>query len=247
MKDPRRPISANSGPKRVAIVQSNYIPWKGYFDLIQQVDEFILFDDVQYTRRDWRNRNRIKGKDGVKWLTVPVNAKGNYVEKIKNITVSDPTWSATHWKTIQHSYGKAPYFHRYYDVFKELYASAGSLKRLSDVNFHFLGAICRLLGISTRLTWSMDYSVGDGRTERLVSLCRQAGASEYISGPSAKDYVEVEQFENAGIRLTWMDYSGYPQYRQLSPPFEHSVSVLDLIFNTGDEARAYLAHEECSP
>jgi hypothetical protein len=228
--------------KAVAIVQSNYIPWKGYFDLIGAVDEFILYDDMQYTRRDWRNRNRIKTQTGPQWMTLAVESKGKYLQKIKDTVVEDPGWGARHWATLQHNYGRAPHFHDYRDLFAGLYLGPHS-RYLSEINFAFLSAICSLLEIKTKLSWSMDYTLAEGKTERLVELCRQAGASTYLSGPAARDYMDESLFSAAGIALRYFDYSGYPEYPQLFPPFEHGVSVLDLLFNTGSQARAYLKNE----
>ena len=225
--------------KKVAIVQSNYIPWKGYFDLINVVDEFILFDDMQYTRRDWRNRNLIKTADGPKWLTIPVAVKGNYWQKIKDTTVSDPGWTRKHWTSIVHNYSRASCFGLYRELFENLYLGLQETS-LSRINYLFIQAICQTLGISTRITWSEDYLLSDGKTERLVSLSRQAGASVYISGPAARDYIDEELFKAENIELQYMDYSSYPEYRQLSPPFEHRVSVIDLIFNEGPEATKYM-------
>lgn len=225
--------------KRVAILQSNYIPWKGYFDLIHSVDEFILFDDMQYTRRDWRNRNKIKTKDGLHWLTIPVEVKGKYYQKIRETVVSDPAWNRQHWQLLRQSYAKAPAFGQYAEFFEDLYLGCEE-RSLSAINHRFLAAVCSLLGIQTRITWSMDYDIADGKTERLVGLCQQAGATEYVSGPAARDYIEDEQFARAGVRLRYMDYSGYPEYEQLYPPFEHGVSVLDLIFHVGAEAPRYM-------
>lgn len=226
--------------KRVAIVQSNYIPWKGYFDMIRRVDEFILYDDMQYTRRDWRNRNKIKTAQGLQWLTIPVVVKGKYHQTIKETVVSDPQWPRQHWATLQHNYSRAPYFEAYRDRIEPLYRTEDMPTQLSAINHRFLTAVCGMLDITTRLTWSMDYTIVPGKTERLVSLCQQAGATEYLSGPAARDYVVPELFEAAGITLRWFDYSGYPEYPQLYPPFEHGVSILDLIFNTGPEAGRYL-------
>jgi hypothetical protein len=232
--DPRR-----AGAKRVAIVQSNYIPWKGYFDLINLVDEFILFDDRQFTRRDWRNRNLIKTAQGLHWLTIPVQVKGRFEQRIDETMISERDWSEKHWKTISHTYSSAPFFDQYRADFAGLYASSGE-ERLSDVNRRFLDAICGLLGIRTRLSWSTDYPTDGERTERLVNICRLAGASEYLSGPAARVYIDEAQFQAAGIGLTYMDYSGYPEYRQLHGAFEHGVSVLDLLFNVGADAPRYM-------
>jgi len=225
--------------KRVAILQSSYIPWKGYFDLMRQVDEFILYDDAQFTRRDWRNRNQIKTKDGLLWLTIPVHVKGLFTQVIKDVVISDTGWGGKHFKTIAAAYARAPYFRMYRDMIEELYRGDASL-RLSEVNRRFIEAFADLLGIRTTLSWSMDYELPDGRVERLVSLCQQARATAYLSGPAAKDYIDPKLFADAGIDLSYMEYSGYPEYAQIHPPFTHHVSVIDLIFNVGPAAPEYL-------
>jgi hypothetical protein len=224
--------------KRVAIVQSNYIPWKGYFDLINLVDEFVLYDDRQYTRRDWRNRNRIKTPQGPAWLTVPVQVSGRYHQRIDETEIADLDWGRAHWRTIVHNYADAPFFDLQHDRVERLYATNERL--LSLVNRSFLEEICSILEIRTRITWSSDYEGVGAKTERLVSLCRQTGADVYLSGPAARAYIEEEQFAAAGIALEYMDYAGYPEYPQLHPPFEHQVSVLDLLFNVGPAATQYL-------
>jgi hypothetical protein len=226
-------------PKTVAIVQSSYIPWKGYFDLIRASDEFIFFDDTQYTRRDWRNRNRVKSRDGLLWLSIPVQTKGQYLSAIKDILVVDTRWADSHWKTIAASYARATHFNRYRDLFAALYAGVNE-RSLSEVNYRFIRAICELLGISTRLSRSSDYQLIEGKTERIVSLCRQAGATRYLSGPSARDYLDAGAFASAGIELAFADYSRYPEYPQLHGSFEHQVSIVDLIFNAGPDAPRYL-------
>lgn len=225
--------------KRVAIVQSNYIPWKGYFDLINSVDEFILFDDMQYTRRDWRNRNKIKTPQGAAWMTVPVEVKGKYFQKISDTVISDPGWARDHWKTIRQFYAKAAHFDEYRDQLEDLYMGSRETS-LSLINYRFLSGICGMLGITTKLSWSMDYSPAEGKTERLVSLCEQAGAKVYLSGPAAREYIQPEIFEGEGIELVYFNYDGYPEYRQRYPPFIHGVTVLDLILNEGREARNYM-------
>jgi hypothetical protein len=222
--------------KRLAISQSNYIPWKGYFDTIARVDEFVLYDDMQFTRRDWRNRNQIKTAQGPLWLSIPVQSKGNYFEPIKNIRISDPSWAAQHWKTIRLNYSRAPFFAEYGPQIEALYEAAGKLERLSEVNYLFLRNLCDLLGITTPLTWSMDYEVGEGKNERLISICQQAGATHYLSGPAAKDYVDESAFQAAGVQVEWMDYSHYREYEQRFGEFVHGLSVLDVIFNCGQEA-----------
>lgn len=225
--------------KRVAIVQSSYIPWKGYFDLINSVDEFVLFDDAQYTRRDWRNRNRIKTSRGTAWLSIPVSSKGHFDAAIRHIEVDDGEWASRHWRTIRANYARATHFRTYSDLLEQLYLESGETL-LSDVNRRFLSGICAILEIRANFKWSWEYEVGDGKTERLVSICRQAGAATYISGPSASTYIDRQQFEDAGIELIYFDYAGYPEYRQMFPPFEHRVSVLDLILNEGPDAPRHM-------
>jgi hypothetical protein len=238
---PRLPLPAlvRAVAKKVAILQSCYIPWKGFFDLVRRVDEFILYDDAQFTKRDWRNRNRIKSANGPLWLTIPVAVKGKYLQAIKDTHVSDLHWTERHWRSIQGSYARAPYYGMYKAILEELYLGCTS-ESLSEINFKFTARLCELLSIGTRLTWSMDYALADGRTERLVALCRQAGATEYLSGPAAREYIDPQLFEDAGIALTYMDYNGYPEYEQLYPPFDHHVSVIDLLVHTGPEALAHM-------
>jgi hypothetical protein len=227
--------------KKIAIVQSNYIPWKGYFDLINAVDEFILYDDMQFTRRDWRNRNQIKTPRGLEWLTIPVAVKGRYLQKICETHISDPGWGAAHWSTLQHNYAKAPYFSRYREPLEAAYLGNADLE-LSKVNHRFISIICGILGIRTRISWSMDYRplAEADATRRLADLCRRAGGTHYLSGPAARDYIDPKVFETAGVSLAYFDYSGYPEYPQRFGGFEHAVTVLDLIFNAGPEAPRYM-------
>lgn len=239
MKKQTDSISLSLPEKKIAIIQSNYIPWKGYFDLINSVDEFILYDDMQYTRRDWRNRNKIVTPNGLKWLTIPVKVKGKYFQKIRETQISNRDWNQEHWKTVVRNYAKAKYFSDYQDLFEELYLNIRTTS-LSQINYRFIKVICQVLGIDTKLSWSMDYQLTEGKTKKLVSLCKQAGGTEYISGPAAKSYIEAELFEQASIKLRYIDYSKYAEYTQLFPPFQHGVSVIDLIFNEGANAHKYM-------
>ncbi len=227
--------------KKIAIVQSNYIPWKGYFDLIAGVDEFILFDDMQYTRRDWRNRNIIKTHDGLKWLTIPVEVKNKYDQKINETKVADGKWRKTHFETLCSNYSRTSFFKTYKPFIEGLYLNDSEIM-LSMINYRFITGINTILNIKTKISWSSDYTILEGKTERLISLCKQSCASEYISGPSAKGYIDELMFKKEDITLTWMDYSNYPEYPQLNPPFEHAVSILDLIFNCGSDAPMYMKH-----
>lgn len=226
--------------KRIAIVQSSYLPWKGYFDIINRVDEFILYDDVQYTSRDWRNRNRVKSPKGLIWITVPVRVERPREQLIKDVKVTDQAWRKKHWKTLVHCYSRAPHFRTYAPRIEHLLLGEAETY-LSRINRRLLEGICEILGIRTPLRWSMDFGAVGTKTERLVDICRKAGADEYLSGPSARAYIDPTAFERAGIRLDYMDYTGYPEYEQLYPPFEHRVSIVDLIFHAGAQALRYLA------
>lgn len=229
--------------KTVAIVQSCYIPWKGYFDLIERADEFIFYDDRQYTKNDWRNRNRIKTPEGAQWLTIPISQSGRHGQRIDEATASDLRWPAKHWKAIAQNYSRAPAFDEYADLFEQLYASIND-PHLTVINGTFLRAICKVLGIPTTFSHSSDYPAEGKRSERVLSLCRAAGATRYLSGPRARGYLDESLFREAGIEIEYIDYSHYPEYPQLYPPFDHAVTILDLIFNVGEDAQRYLRSRE---
>lgn len=227
--------------KKVAILQSNYIPWKGYFDLIAYVDEFILYDDMQFTRRDWRNRNQIKTAQGIQWLTIPVNVKGRFHQKIRETEISEPEWASQHWKTLAQNYRAAPCFKEVAEWLEPLYHGRLSAN-LSEVNRHFLEVICAHLGITTTIKNSWDYPLCEGKSERLAALCQAAGGTEYVSGPSARNYLDEGVFQSQGLKVTWFDYSGYAEYPQLYGEFVHGVTILDLLFNCGSGSQRYLRY-----
>lgn len=227
--------------KTVAIVQSNYIPWRGYFDLIAYVDEFIIYDDMQYTRRDWRNRNKIKTSQGLQWVTVPVVTKGHYNQKIRETLIDGHDWARSHWRALELNYRAAPCFAEIADWLAPIYLDEKHAE-LSPLNRRLLEVICAYLGIATQVTNSWDYELSEGKSERLAGLCLQAGGTEYVSGPAARSYIDDRVFKDLGIGLTWFDYDGYRDYPQLWGPFEPGVSILDLLFNTGPEAPAYLRY-----
>lgn len=224
--------------KKIAILQSNYIPWKGYFDLINMVDEFVIFDTAQYTKNDWRNRNKIKTSQGLKWLTIPTK-QSKLTQKILETNVLDQRWAKKHWLSISQSYSKAPFFKDYKDIFEEFYMN-NQEDNLSLINARLIELVNSILGIQTKITWSSDYDLVEGQSEKLLSICQQAGADTYLSGPAAKDYFDETLAKKMGINVEWMDYSGYPEYQQLHHPFEHGVSILDLIFNEGPNAIKFM-------
>lgn len=227
--------------KTVAILQSNYIPWKGYFDIIRQVDEFILYDDVQYTKNDWRNRNQIKTPQGRQWITIPVLMSGKFGQRIDETHIANAQWASKHFKGLEQSYGRCDYFSLYHDELAALYDAAKTEPLLSRINHRFITAICQWLGITTTITWSTDYALSEGldKNDRLIALLQQTGATSYLSGPSGQNYIDETSFSKAGIALRYAAYR-YPTYPQPYPPFEHGVTVLDLLFNTGQDAPKYL-------
>jgi hypothetical protein len=222
----------------VAILQSCYIPWKGYFDIIHDVDLFIFYDDVQYTKNDWRNRNRIKTANGVTWLSIPAGSSTDRL--ICEVSLSDHRWQTQHWKSLAQTYGKAPHFRDYAGFFEEAYLGR-AWTSLSDLNQFLTRKIAEdFLGIATRFEDSRRYAAQGVKQERLLDIIRKAGATRYVSGPAAKNYIDPARFDAAGIELIWKNYAGYPEYPQLHPPFEHAVTVLDLLFHTGPRAAWYI-------
>ncbi|MGY6238997.1 WbqC family protein [Burkholderia ambifaria] len=226
-------------PKRIAIVQSNYIPWKGYFDLIAATDEFILYDDAQYTRRDWRNRNQIKTPQGVQWLTVPVRVKGRYHQSIRETEIDGTEWAEQHWTRLRQNYARAPHFAQYAPELEALYLH-GRHDTLSALNLAMLTWVNRQLGIATRMSSSSDYTLEGDRTDKLLNLCLQAGATEYLSGPAARDYLDESRFAAAQVAVRWFDYPAYPPYAQLWGEFVHGVTVLDVLFHCGPDAHRHV-------
>ena len=214
---------------KVAILQSNYIPWKGYFDLINLVDTFVFYDEAQYTKNDWRNRNIIKTQDGPKWLTIPVNQ--TYLsQKINETQVHNSHWRKKHWKTLSQNYRKSPFYEKHHDELRDLYLKKDTVF-LSEINFDFISYVSKVLNIETTFKWSKEFNLKGDKTEKLVNICTSLKAKEYISGPAAQDYLDESLFKKANIKIKWMDYSNYPIYPQKNLPFIHGVSILDLIFN----------------
>jgi hypothetical protein len=228
--------------KRIAILQSNYLPWKGYFDLMAYVDEFVFYDEVQYTKSDWRNRNRIKTPRGLQWLTVPVRFDFRHRTPVCDIEIAGDRWRASHWKTITLNHARAPHAAAAVSLLSPLYIGEPPHK-LSDWNRHGIAAIAKFMGIGTRLVDSTAYpSAASDPTQRLVDICTQAGATHYVSGPAARAYLRESAFAERGLTVEWFEYNGYPPYPQLWGGFEPRVSVIDLLFNCGHHAARYLRH-----
>jgi hypothetical protein len=225
--------------KKALITQSNYIPWKGYFDSIAQVDVFVVYDDMQYTKRDWRNRNQIKTPQGLKWLTIPVEVSGKYFQKIRDTKIADKSWNLSHWDILKQNYKSATFFKEMSEWIEPLYKNC-EFDFLTDVNMHFINKINEFLGIQTEIRFSSEFELAEEKTQRLVNICKDLNATDYFSGPAAKAYMDETLFNNESISVQYWDYSNYPDYSQLYPPFEHGVSILDLIFNEGENSLHFL-------
>lgn len=224
------------------ILQPSYIPWRGYFDQIRRADLFIFYDDVQYDKHGWRNRNQIKTASGKQWLTIPVHSQGaTQGVAIRDVQIDWRTpWPEKHLKALTSAYAKAPHFRHYLPMLEEFYARHDGC--IADFTIETTIRLARELGLhQTKFMRSSDLKGIDGhRTDRLIQILNQVGADHYISGPSAREYIEGAKFEEVGIRLEYMEYA-YPEYPQLYPPFESHVSVLDLLFMTGKDALRFIA------
>jgi hypothetical protein len=230
---------------RVVILQPSYIPWRGYFHQIALADLFIFYDDVKYDKNGWRNRNRVKTPTGVRWLTIPVLTKGveTHHTPIKDIHINwAEDWPRVHWNTLTANYARAPHFDLYAAQIEPFYRAHP--ERLADFTIESTIFLARRLGIEhTQFLRSSEIEGITGqKTERLIQILERVGADAYLSGPSARDYLEEERFQQAGIHLEYMTYD-YPEYEQLYPPYDPQVSVLDLLFMTGPAALSYICTE----
>jgi hypothetical protein len=229
---------------RVAVLQSNYVPWRGYFDLMRSVDSFVVYDTVQYTKNDWRNRNLLKSSSGLVWLTIPVAQSGAFGQRILDAKIAPGPWAKKHLRTLLQAYAGAPYIDRYRAELVDLYDSAGARDSLHDVNMLFLEAVRRWLELKAEVFQADDFVLEGERNDRLLALCTSLGATTYVSGPAAQSYLDADAFHRAGIEVEWFDYGGYPTYPQLHGEFVHRVSVLDLVLNTGPDATRYLGRHD---
>lgn len=231
--------------KKISIIQSNYIPWKGYFDIIFNSDVFIFLDDVQFTKNDWRNRNVIKTSKGLEWMTIPVRLSGKFGQRISETEVVNNRWITKHLQTIKQNYSKSPFFSSFFPKLESTYLSLNKIKSISEINQTLIDFLCKELAFNTSLRQSTDYfSLQEldslSSVERIIALCKKEDAQAYISGPAAKNYIAIDEFLKNDILLFWANYSNYPVYPQLYETFEHGVSIIDLLFNTGPQAREFL-------
>lgn len=228
----------------VSICQSNYIPWRGYFDLIGFADYFVLYDNVQYTKNDWRNRNKIKTPNGAEWLTIA--CKTNSInQRIDETFIANTNWYVKHLKTIKSNYAKAAAFGLVYDWIEEIYVNKIShLTKISDINKCLITEICKFLNIQTTILSDNELELIEGKSEKLIHICSQLKADVYLSGPSAQDYLDLSLFHENNIDVIWMDYTGYPSYSQQFGEFNPNLSIIDLLFNEGLNAKEFLKSKD---
>lgn len=224
--------------KHVGIIQPNYIPWRGYFDFINNVDVFIFHDDIQYTKQDWRNRNKILCRNGESiWLSVPVKAKKDSLIMDVEIDYS-VNWIRKHLAVLEQNYGKTPFFGEYFDPFRQVLQSKTPL--LADLDIALSRLICDWLGIETELLKASDLNCTGVKDHKLIEMMQKVGGTHYLSGPAARAYIQPILWEDAGLQMSYFDYPQYAPYQQISETFNPAVSILDLLFMTGPEAPCYI-------
>lgn len=227
-----------------AILQPSYIPWRGFFHQIQKSEMFVFYDDVQFDKHGWRNRNQLKGANGPFWLTIPVQTRGSLETPIHEIQIADDRWPRKHWSSIEQTYKKAPHFARYAELVRSFYDKPPSL--LADFTIDTTIALAGALGLPTKFLRSSTLGIEGKKTERIVAIMEKVGITHYISGPSAKSYIEEDLLTAKGISLEYMTYD-YQPYPQLHGAFEGAVSILDLLFMTGPEAGTHIWGQDSRP
>lgn len=239
--------------KRITVLQSNYLPWRGYFDFMAKSDEFIVYDSCQYTVNDWRNRNQVKTHDGVRWITVPVVTKGRFGQRIADAEVVDHRWVRTHLSTVAACLGRAASGAPMLDMLGDCYDAAAKTRWLHEINVGFLAAIHASFGFACRLSDDSEYGIdrlGElSPSAKVAELVRRAGGTRYLTGPRGLDYLDVGDFADRHIGIDVLDYSTLVPYPQLYGDFVDHVSVIDLLANAGTQSGAYLTStvREVSP
>ena len=223
----------------VGIIQPNFIPWRGYFDFINDVDIFVILDDVQYTKQDWRNRNRIRTQSGKSdWLTVPINSV-SLKQLIRDVQLSETTnWRESHLFKLRQNYASAPYFNEIFDLISVEYAK--DTNRLLDLDIGLINSIMRYLGITTKLRLASDIPSGGVRDEKLIDMVSYLGGTRYLSGPAAKSYIQPDMWQDNGIELAFKSYPDYPPYDQIAAPYDPFVSIIDLMFMKGPKTPEFI-------
>lgn len=227
--------------KKVAIIQSNFLPWKGYFDFIKKVDHFVFYDTCQFTKRDWRNRNKIKVSNGDPWISVSVNTKNKFDQKINETFITDHDWAKKIWNKIEYNYKKAPYFEFVKKEIFDNFIFKIEEETISGINQKIITYIAQnLLDIKTKFHDSSNFKLSEDRNLRLINITKELKGTEYISGEAAKCYLDYNLFEQENLKLSFMSYDGYKTYPQLHGEFNHFVTILDMFFMLGPETKNYL-------
>ena len=221
--------------RTVAIMQPTYLPWSGYFSLIESVDIFVILDTVQFQKRSWQQRNQIKTSQGSNWLTVPVVSKGKRDQLIKNTQIAkNSDFEKKHLKSMQYNYGKSKFFHKEFQPIFDLLNS--DYEYLAELNLKLIRYFCKRLNIETEIIKSSNLNGQGKKTDLLCSICRELNASKYISPPGSKEYLqESDTFLQANIPILYFNYR-HPSYDQLWGDFLPYMSIIDLLFNTGNKA-----------
>jgi hypothetical protein len=233
---------------KIAIAQPTYLPWLGYFDLLDQVDKFVLLDTVQFEKQSWQQRNRIKTPTGLLWLTVPVVFRGRLGQRIVDVEIRDPEFWRDHLRAVQLNYRRAPFFDKYYPMLCELLRPELPSLRLAELNIRLLRWMMEILGIETPIVRSSELKVDGKRTHLLAEICGLLGATDYISPLGSADYLmnELPILTGRGVDVVFQHYE-HPAYRQLFPPFQSHASTLDLLFNEGESSLATIRSGQRPP
>lgn len=218
----------------VSIHQPHYHPWIGYFDKIAKSDVFVYLDNVQYKKREFQNRNKIRTLDGWGWITVPVITKGRYYQKMSNVEVDNSIdWTKSHWEIINENYKSAKHFSEHEKFFKKIYSTVWG--KLIDLNLKINEYLFKAFQINTRIYFESQLDISSTSTERIIQICKKLNADEYLTGQGAKDYLDESLFEKEGIKLSWQEFT-HPVYEQAYKGFEPYMSIIDLLFNKGNES-----------
>ncbi len=224
----------------LAVLQPGYLPWLGYFDQMNRSDIFVHYDDVQYDKHGWRNRNRVKSTQGEPhWLSVPVLHSGKDWPRVMDVEIDQRSnWAKKHLGTLRQFYGKAPYFKQYFGELEGVLSQP--FTRLVDLNLALTSRLSSLLGLSRRTERASELGIPGEKSERLIALCQHYQATHYLTGDAARDYLDVEAFARVGVKVVWQEYR-HPEYPQGAPPFVPYLSIVDLLLNCGPESLRILA------
>ena len=219
--------------RRIMVLQPGYLPWLGFFDMLYKSEALVYHTDLQYDKCSWRNRNRIRTKDGWAWLSVPVYIKGHSKDKILDIKIDNTKkWRKRHMNLVTENYKNAPFFERYIGNFEDIIKKDWDF--LVDLDFALINWLMDELHLKKKLIYSHDLSLnGQRSTYRLIKICKQLGADTYLSGSRGRNYIDDSMFMDEGLKLEYHDYV-HPEYKQQFDGFVPYMSVIDLLFNHGD-------------